>query len=284
MAVTVTVANSVPAGSLGAAFSSFSASGLFTLTGVEDTLTAHAGGTQAAALALSSTKNYHRISVCATAGDSVALPAATVGQAHFVRNDGAASCQVYGTTPDTIDDVATATGVALPAGVGRWFICTTAAKWYTDEAATTTGSGANVLATSPTLVTPNIGIATGTSLTIPAITTDTPEIVRDATHAMATHVIAQRGFLAANASMTLEAASAYLLLIRDASGGQNGVMKGDAAGSSNAIISDPSGKLSVTDGGPGANYFALSWNAGALVITNRFATAKTIDVSGFAQI
>ena len=134
MTVTVTVANSVPAGSLGAAFSSFSASGLFTLTGVEDTLTAHAGGTQAAALALSATKNYHRISVCATAADSVALPAATVGQAHFVRNDGVASCQVFGTTPDTIDGVATATGVPLPAGAGRWFVCTTAAKWTTTSA------------------------------------------------------------------------------------------------------------------------------------------------------
>ena len=109
-----------------------SVGGLFTLTGVEDTLTAHAGGTQAAALALSSTKNYHRISVCATAGDSVLLPAATVGQSHFVRNDGAASCQVFGTSPDTIDGVATATGIVVPAGSGAWFVCTTAGKWYTD--------------------------------------------------------------------------------------------------------------------------------------------------------
>src|SRR5258708_3798231 len=60
----------------------------------EDTLTAHAGGTQAAAFALSVAKKFHRISVCATAGDSVALPTSTAGQAHFIRNDGAAAAQV----------------------------------------------------------------------------------------------------------------------------------------------------------------------------------------------
>lgn len=95
----------------------------------EDALTAHAGGTQAAALALSVAKKYHRISVCATAGDSVALPTSTAGQAHFIRNDGAAAAQVFGTTPDTINSVATATGVALPAGMGAWYVCTTAGNW-----------------------------------------------------------------------------------------------------------------------------------------------------------
>lgn len=131
MTVTVTVANSVPAGSLGAAFSAFTASGLFRLTGVEDSLTATPGGTQGAALALSSTKNYHRISVCATEGDSVLLPPATPGQAHLIRNDGAAGAQVFGTSPDTINGVATATGVPLGIGSGVLFYCLTAAKWVT---------------------------------------------------------------------------------------------------------------------------------------------------------
>lgn len=136
MAVTTSAYANAPApstqGTTQTLSGALSAGGLFTLTGVEDALVAHAGGTQAAALALSNTKNYHRISVCATAGDSVALPAATIGQAHFVRNDGVASCQVFGTTPDTINGVVTTTGVALPAGAGRWFVCTTTAKWYTD--------------------------------------------------------------------------------------------------------------------------------------------------------
>lgn len=98
---------------------------------VEDSITAHAGGTQAAAFALSVAKKFHRISVCATAGDSVALPTSTAGQAHFIRNDGAAAAQVFGTTPDTINGVATATGVALPAGTGAWYVCTTSGNWTT---------------------------------------------------------------------------------------------------------------------------------------------------------
>lgn len=105
-------------------------SALFKLSGVEDTLTAHAGGTQAVALALSPTKSVHRVSVCATNADSVRLPVATVGQVHLVKNSGAATLQVYGAGTETIDDVATATGVALLAGVGAWFVCVSTGKYY----------------------------------------------------------------------------------------------------------------------------------------------------------
>ena len=104
---------------------------LTSFVGVEDTLTAHAGGTQAAALALSSTAFYHRISVCATAADSVILPAATVGRMHYVRNDGAASAQVFAALTETINAVASATGVPLGSGSGVFFVCTTAGKWTT---------------------------------------------------------------------------------------------------------------------------------------------------------
>lgn len=99
--------------------------------GVEDTITAHAGGTQAAAFALSATAFYHRISVCATAGDSVILPAAVAGKAHFVRNDGAASAQVFAALTETINGVASATGVPLGAGSGVMYFCTTAGAWTT---------------------------------------------------------------------------------------------------------------------------------------------------------
>jgi len=114
------------------AFTSLTATGLFTQNG-EDNLTAHAGGTQAAALALSATANAHRITVCATAGDSVKLPAALVSQWHYIRNDGAAACQVFGQATETINGVASATGVTLFPGQGKFFICTTAAKWTTNE-------------------------------------------------------------------------------------------------------------------------------------------------------
>ena len=104
---------------------------LTAIRGAEDDLTAHAGGTQAAALALSSTAFYHRIATCATAGDSVVFPAATVGASHYLRNDGAASAQMFGLGTDTINGVAAATGVPLGAGSGVMLFCTTAGKWTT---------------------------------------------------------------------------------------------------------------------------------------------------------
>lgn len=97
----------------------------------EDSITAFATGGQASATALSASKTLHRISVCATAGDSVKLPAATAGQVHYVRNDGAAQAQVFGTSPDTIDGVATGTGIAMAAGMSAWFFCITAGQWVT---------------------------------------------------------------------------------------------------------------------------------------------------------
>ncbi len=264
MTVTVTVANSVPAGSLGAAFSSFSASGLFTLTGVEDGLTAHAGGTQAAALALSSTKNFHRVSVCATEGDSVLLPPATVGQQHFVRNDGAASCQVFGTSPDTIDGVATATGVALPAGVGRWFVCLTAAKWVTDAAATTTGSGANVLATSPTLVTPELGAAHASNLTLGvsgAIQNIYDSVAPDA-----------------NLSVP-NAANGCIAVVRNESNGTGALILMDGGGTGVSIISDPSNNFRVIDPGPGSSLIFVHFVGGKPTVTNRYGVAKTLMIT-----
>ncbi len=99
--------------------------------GVENAVTSHAGGTQAAAIALSATAKFHRISVCATAGDSAKLPTAVANDWHYVRNDGAAACQLFGSGTDTINGVATATGVSLPAGCGALFVSTVANAWTT---------------------------------------------------------------------------------------------------------------------------------------------------------
>lgn len=104
-----------------------------TCTNDEDSITATAGGTQALAYQLNA--QLSRIIVCATAGDSVALPKLgpwAVGTTQpgargfiaFVKNDGAAAAQVFGGTnaKDTINSVATATGVSLPAGALGIFI------------------------------------------------------------------------------------------------------------------------------------------------------------------
>ena len=79
-------------------------------------LTAHAGGGQANALAL--TAQFNRVDTVGTAADSVKLPAPSfIGQEVEVMNNAATnSMQVFGSGTDTINGVATGTGVAQAAG------------------------------------------------------------------------------------------------------------------------------------------------------------------------
>lgn len=67
----------------------------------------------------------NRISVCATLGDSVQLPPAQAGQIVRVINKGAQSCQVFGNiaNADTINGIATATGIAQAPGTSQDYIC-----------------------------------------------------------------------------------------------------------------------------------------------------------------
>lgn len=99
-------------------------------TNQEDTITAFAGGGQTSAYAL--TAQQSRVSVVASGNDSVKLPKlgvqtpaegnpGCVGMIMLVRNDGANSMQVFGATPDTINGVATGTGVAVGAGKSALF-------------------------------------------------------------------------------------------------------------------------------------------------------------------
>ncbi len=93
-----------------------------------DGLTAHAGGGQGSALVMTGVVN--RFSVVATAADSGRLPAMTAGMIVMVINDGANSMQVFGAGTDTINNVATAIGVALAAGKTGWYACPVAGKVY----------------------------------------------------------------------------------------------------------------------------------------------------------
>jgi len=88
----------------------------------ENAITATAGGTKTTARLLKATIN--QLSVCATAADSVKLPASPQpGNMVFIANDGAAAAQVFGSNSDTIDGVATATGVALTNATRAFFVC-----------------------------------------------------------------------------------------------------------------------------------------------------------------
>ena len=93
-----------------------------------DTITAHAGGGQANAVALTSELN--RITTVATAGDSVALPASAAGLTVIVENAGANPMQVYGAGTDTINGVATATGVSQMQSSVVIYTCYTAGAWF----------------------------------------------------------------------------------------------------------------------------------------------------------
>jgi hypothetical protein len=95
-------------------------------------LTAHAGGGQASALLLAA--QFNRIDTVATAADSVKLPVPLyIGQEIEVMNNAASnSMQVFGSGTDTINGVATGTGVAQAAGKFAMYKATsigTAASW-----------------------------------------------------------------------------------------------------------------------------------------------------------
>lgn len=99
-----------------------------------DTITARAGGGQALATQL--TAQTSRVTVVATAGDSVKLPASAPGLELMLINHGANPMQVFGSGTDTIDDIATATGVSQMQNSLVIYTCTTAGAWYTEGLAT----------------------------------------------------------------------------------------------------------------------------------------------------
>ncbi len=106
---------------------------LFVPGSVVTGLTALPGGGQSGATLL--TGELNRVDTVATAADSVALPApAFVGQQVTVVNNAASNAmQVFGSGTDTINGVATATGVSQAAGktaIYRAVSVGTAAAWF----------------------------------------------------------------------------------------------------------------------------------------------------------
>lgn len=102
--------------------------GEFLYESASDNLTAHAGGGQASATLLSSELN--RVTTVATAGDSVALPPSAPGLTVIVENAGVNPMQVYGSGTDTINGVASATGVAQMQSSVAIYTCYTAGAWF----------------------------------------------------------------------------------------------------------------------------------------------------------
>lgn len=113
-------------------------------TSVETGITAAAGGTQAAARQLLAA--YSVVSTVATAADSVKLLPAVPGIEMIVVNDGLNSMQVFGSGTDTINGVATATGVAQAPGTTVRYISNATGTWKTTSNGSVAGGSARVTA------------------------------------------------------------------------------------------------------------------------------------------
>jgi hypothetical protein len=95
-----------------------------------DGITAHAGGTQAAAFQLSAQMN--RVTTVGTAADSVKLPVSAPGLVVTVTNAAAANAlNVFGQTGDIINALAANTAFSVVANKSAQFICYTAGQWHT---------------------------------------------------------------------------------------------------------------------------------------------------------
>lgn len=95
-------------------------------------ITATAGGGQTNAFAL--TTRVNNVTTVASAADSIRLQANPLGKVVWVMNNGASSMQVYGAGTDTINGIATATGIPQPAGSLVAYVGITATSWRADEA------------------------------------------------------------------------------------------------------------------------------------------------------
>ena len=94
-------------------------------------ITAFATGGQASATQL--TEYYSNVTVCATAGDSVKLPTALVTAVCIVKNNGAASLNVFPGTDDAINGLAANLAVAVPVGAEVKFTAINATTWESDS-------------------------------------------------------------------------------------------------------------------------------------------------------
>lgn len=101
--------------------------GALNLHKATNAITAFAGGGQGSATALTSTINS--ITTCATAADSVKLPAATAGSVVQVSNLGAAYASVFPASGDLIDSLAANTSISLSVGYSIIFTCSVTGSW-----------------------------------------------------------------------------------------------------------------------------------------------------------
>ena len=93
-----------------------------------DAITAHSGGGQASAVALTTPLN--RVTVCAADHDSVKLPAAKAGMKVSVINSTAHILDVYATGTETINAIAASSPLSVGAALVTELKCPVDGKWF----------------------------------------------------------------------------------------------------------------------------------------------------------
>lgn len=92
-------------------------------------LTAHSGGTKAAALQIDAGQAFVKFGTVGADADSALLPAAKAGVLVLVQNAGAHTLDLYGKGTDTINLNVTATAYALTTGQCALFFCAQDGNW-----------------------------------------------------------------------------------------------------------------------------------------------------------
>ena len=135
-----------------------------TYSSVAPAVTAHSGGGQTSAVPLLAT--FNNITTVANQADSVMLLPSVVGLTQIVSNQGANAVQVFGTSPDTINGVATGTGVSVPVGAIVTFTVAVAGNWLQSNVdlgaiVVTSVNGLTITTSTGTLTIPNGVVLTG---------------------------------------------------------------------------------------------------------------------------
>lgn len=102
----------------------------YILESAQDGIVAAPAGTQAGATQI--TTQTARVITVASVGNSVKLPPSLPGMELIVINRGANPMQVFGFGTDTINDVATATGVPQMQLSSVVYTCASSGAWYTE--------------------------------------------------------------------------------------------------------------------------------------------------------
>lgn len=111
-----------------------------TIASLATALTAHAGGGQGSALAL--TAQFNEITTSVTAGDSVKLPLAATGLKTIIKNNGATAIDVFPATGDSINTLAVNTAIRIAPSTQKSFTAVDTTVWESSEEKIATVDGA----------------------------------------------------------------------------------------------------------------------------------------------